>query len=100
MGVDFLNPVQVSASNMDTASLKQAFGDRIGFWGAIDNVKVLPSGTRDQVQAEVNRRLRDLARGGGYVLAAVHNIQPDVPPENVVAMFDAAHGFGTYPVEI
>lgn len=91
IGIDFINPVQVSAKGMDdTAWLKREFGHDIGFWGAIDNVRVLPYGTPDDVRAEVERRIHDLGSTGGYVLAAVHNIQPDVPPENIVAMFEAA----------
>ena len=95
IGVDALNPVQVSSAGMgDTAALKAAFGDRICFWGAIDTGQVLPMGSPTDVRAEVQRRIRDLAPGGGYVLAAVHNIQEDVPPENILAMADAAIEFG------
>jgi uroporphyrinogen decarboxylase len=90
IGVDALNPVQVSSLGMDTAALKASFGDRICFWGAIDTNRVLPRGTPGEVRAEVQRRIRNLAGGGGYVLAPVHNIQEDVPPENIVAMVDAA----------
>jgi uroporphyrinogen decarboxylase len=87
IGIDALNPVQVSAKNMDPAALKREFGDRIAFWGGIDSQRLLPHGTPDDVRAEVRRIAGILGRGGGYVLAAVHNIQPDVPPENVIAMF-------------
>jgi uroporphyrinogen decarboxylase len=90
IGVDALNPVQVSSTGMDTAELKAAFGDRISFWGGIDTQYVLPRGRPDEVRAEVRRRIRDLAPGGGYVLASVHNIQEDVPPENILAMVDEA----------
>ncbi|MBN1581718.1 MAG: hypothetical protein JXA89_13520 [Anaerolineae bacterium] len=90
LGIDFLNPVQVSADEMDTAWLKRQYGERIGFWGAVDTTRALPFGTPDAVKTEVERRIRDLGPGGGYVLSAVHNIQPDVPPQNVVAMFEAA----------
>jgi uroporphyrinogen decarboxylase len=96
IGVDALNPVQVSSAGMDdTAALKATFGDRICFWGAIDTGRVLPMGSPADVRAEVQRRVRDLAPGGGYVLAAVHNIQEDVPAENVLAMADAAIEFGS-----
>ncbi len=90
IGIDILNPIQVAAAHMDTAQLKRDYGRELVFWGAIDNQHVLPNGTPDEVRAEVRRRLADLAPGGGYVLAAAHNIQADVPPENVVAMFDEA----------
>ena len=91
MGVDALNPVQVTSHDMgDTASLKRRFGDHIAFWGAIDTGYVLPNGTQAEVYDEVRRRVNDLAVGGGYVLASVHNIQADVPPENICAMWEAA----------
>jgi uroporphyrinogen decarboxylase len=90
IGVDFINPVQVSCNDMETDRLKREFGADLGFWGAIDSMHVLPDGTPDDVRAEVEKRIRDLGRDGGYILAAVHNIQHDVPAENVVAMFDAA----------
>lgn len=95
IGVDALNPVQVSSAGMDdTAALKAEFGDRICFWGGIDTQRVLPLGTPDEVRAEVQRRIRDLAPGGGFVLASVHNVQEDVPPENIVAMIDTVVEFG------
>lgn len=87
MGIDALNPVQVSARNMEPQRLKAEFGDRIAFWGGLDTQRLLPRGTPEQVSAEVRRLFSVLGSGGGWVLAAVHNIQPDVPPENVLAMF-------------
>lgn len=93
VGIDVLNPVQVTAADMDTRRLKREFGADLAFWGAINTQKVLPLGTPQDVRAEVKRRIEDLAGGGGYVLCAVHNIQPEVPPENVVAMYDAALEF-------
>jgi uroporphyrinogen decarboxylase len=99
VGVDLLNPVQVSAGDMgDTARLKREFGDRLSFCGAIDTQQVLPYGTPDDVRREVRRRIKDLALGGGYVCAAVHCIQPDVPPENVCAMLEEALVAGQYPL--
>jgi uroporphyrinogen decarboxylase len=94
MGVDALNPVQVSAKGMDTKTLKREFGKDLCFWGAIDTQRVLPFGSPEDVRAEVKRRIEDLAPGGGYVLCAVHNIQADVAPENICAMYDAAREFG------
>jgi uroporphyrinogen decarboxylase len=90
IGVDFINPVQVSCKDMETDRLKREFGADLGFWGAIDSMHVLPKGTPDDVRAEVESRIRDLGPGGGYVLAAVHNVQHDVPVENIVALYDAA----------
>jgi len=96
-GLDIINPVQVSAMP-DTASLKKRFGDRLVFWGGIDTQHVLPQGTVQDVEQEVRLRIRDLAPGGGFVLAAVHNIQPDVPPDNILAMADACRKYGSYPI--
>ncbi len=98
-GVEILNPVQVSAKGMDTARLKAEFGDRLTFWGAIDTQKVLPHGTVDEVKQEVRQRISDLGPGGGYVLAPVHNVQGDVPAENVIAIYQSARKFGCYPIK-
>ncbi len=89
IGIDALNPVQVSAKNMEPARLKREFGDRITFWGGIDTQRLLPLGSPEEVAAEVRRMFEIMGAGGGWVLAAVHNIQPDVPPENILAMFEA-----------
>jgi len=94
MGVDILNPVQVSATGMEPADLKREFGRDLSFWGAIDTHKVLPYGTPDDVRAEVRRRIDELGDGGGYILAAVHNVQQGMPAANVVAMFEEAVRYG------
>jgi len=96
IGIEVLNPVQVSAAHMNTHTLKQKYGDRLCFWGAIDTQRVLPRGNPQEVRDEVKRRISDLAPGGGYIVAAVHNVQPDVPPENIIAMYEAAKEFGKY----
>jgi uroporphyrinogen decarboxylase len=99
IGVEALNPIQVSAVGMgDTKRLKSEFGDRLAFWGAIDTRDVLPFGSPSEVREEVRRRFLELGPRGGYVVCSVHNIQPEVPPENVVAMFDSAHEIGRYPI--
>jgi uroporphyrinogen decarboxylase len=98
IGVDALNPVQVTAANMDPARLKEEFGDRISFWGGIDSARILPWGTPSQVRDEVRRIIGSLGPGGGYVLNSVHNIQPSVPVDNLLAMFEAAREFGAYPL--
>lgn len=91
MGVDILNPVQTTAKGMDPVKLKREFGDRIVFWGAAcDCQGTLAFGTPEQVADEVRQSVATLGAGGGYVLAGVHNIQAAVPPENVIALFDAA----------
>ncbi|MCL4396406.1 MAG: uroporphyrinogen-III decarboxylase [Chloroflexi bacterium] len=98
VGFDILNPVQVSAQGMDTIKLKREFGKDIVFWGGgVDTQHVLPFGSPAQVADEVKRRIDDLAPGGGFVFAAVHNIQAFVPPENIVAAFDTALECGRYP---
>jgi uroporphyrinogen decarboxylase len=89
-GIDALNPVQVSARNMGTAKLKREFGKDLTFWGGgCDTQEVLPHGTVQDVKDEVMRRVGDLAHDGGFVFCQVHNIQPDVPPQNIEAMYEA-----------
>jgi uroporphyrinogen decarboxylase len=89
-GVDALNPIQVSAAGMDTAELKRQFGRDLVFWGGgCDTQQVLCRLGPDEVRTEVRRRAADLSAGGGFVFTQVHNIQPDVPPENIRAMYAA-----------
>jgi uroporphyrinogen decarboxylase len=97
-GIDILNPIQVGARNMgDTHKLKQEFGKEITFWGGgVNTQTILPRGSPQEIKQEVRRRINDLAPGGGYVFAAVHNIQPDVPPENILAMVEAWKEYGKY----
>ncbi|MBD3265918.1 hypothetical protein GF373_04555 [bacterium] len=96
-GVDILNPVQFTARDMDPAVLKQQFGDRITFWGGgIDTQHVFPKGTPEQVAAQVRELMEIFKPGGGYVFNTVHNIQADVPPQNIVALWDAAKEYGQY----
>jgi uroporphyrinogen decarboxylase len=94
IGIDGLNPVQVSAAEMDPVRLKREFGDKVCFWGAVDTQSVLPNGNPPEVREEVRRRIDELATGGGYVCAPCHNIQAEVPPENILAMAEAAHVYG------
>jgi len=97
VGFDILNPVQVSARGMDTRRLKQEYGRDITFWGGgVDTQRVLPFGSPAEVVDEVRRRIDDLAPGGGFVFAAIHNIQAFVPPENIIAAFDTAQVYGRY----
>jgi uroporphyrinogen decarboxylase len=91
IGVDILNPVQTSAAGMEPEGLKARFGERIAFWGGgADVQRILPLGTPEEVRRDVRRRLEVLAPGGGYVFAPIHNLQADVPPENMVAMYEEA----------
>jgi uroporphyrinogen decarboxylase len=96
-GVDILNPVQISAADMNPDDLKTRYGRRVTFWGGgIDAQHVLPTATPEVVREHVRRNIRAFMPGGGYVFNNCHNIQPGVPPENIVALFDAAHEFGWY----
>lgn len=99
-GFDIINPVQVSATGMESKALKRDFGDQIVFWGgAVDTQGVFTDGTPKQVKDEVRRRVDDLAPGGGFVAAAVHNIQANVPPENIIAMWEAIQEYGVYEAD-
>jgi uroporphyrinogen decarboxylase len=97
LGIDALNPVQVSARGMgDTKKLKAEYGRQLTFWGGIDTQRILPFGTPDEVRNEVRRRIEDLAPDGGFILAAVHNIRPEIKPENICALYEAALEYGRY----
>jgi uroporphyrinogen decarboxylase len=90
-GLDAINPVQISCRGMDARSLKADFGDRITFWGGgCDTHKVLPTCTPDEIRRHVQEQIAILKPGGGFVFQQVHNILADVPPENVLAMYEAA----------
>lgn len=97
IGFNAINPVQISAVDMQPASLKRRFGDKICFWGgACDTQKTMPFGTPSQVKAEVKQNLTDFKPGGGYIASNIHNITAEVPAENILAMFDALYEFGGY----
>ena len=99
MGIDILNPVQCTAARMDPEFLKSTYGDRLVFWGAgVDSQTIFPGGSTNEVRAQVRERIRIFGPGGGYVFSPVHNIQSDVPVENIVAAFDEAMAVGTYPI--
>jgi uroporphyrinogen-III decarboxylase len=88
-GVDCVNPVQWTADGMDLRQLKDHYGDRVVFWGGAASTQLtLPFGTPDEVRREVTEVLDIMSPGGGYVGCAVHNILPEVPPENIVAMYE------------
>jgi len=92
-GVDILNPIQPGAHQMEAAGLKQAYGGKMVFHGGIDTQRVLPFGTPAEIDAHVREVVSVLGKGGGYILAAAHNIQEDVPPENIVAFLQAARKY-------
>ena len=94
-GIDILNPVQTSAANMDPARLKQEFGKKIAFWGGgCDTQSMLGSGTPSEIRQQVKERMAIFKPGSGYVFNQIHNIQANVPAENIIAMLDAAYEFG------
>ena len=89
-GFDILNPVQTSASGMDPRELKEEFGDRIVFLGGgVETQTTLPYGTPEEVYEQVGERIRIFNKGGGYIFNTIHNIQADVPVENIMAMIKA-----------
>jgi len=88
MGVDIINPVQVTATEMDPAELKKQYGNRLTFWGGVDSQRLLPQGSVQEVQRGVRDLISVLGEGGGYVPCTVHNIQVDIPPENVMALYE------------
>jgi len=95
IGIDALNPVQVSAEGMDPATLKREFGREIVFWGGgCDSQSTLPFGTTQEVADEVKRRIDALAPGGGFIFGPIHNIQAGVPLDNIVTMFRVAREYG------
>ena len=91
MGLDCLNPLQLSANGMDPVKIKENYGDKFTFWGGgVDTQRVLPFGTPDEVRAQVRERIDILGKGGGYVFNTIHNIVAGVPAENLMAMYDEA----------
>mgnify|MGYP003976159701 CR=1 FL=1 len=82
---------------METDVLKRRYGNKLSFWGAIDTFKVLPNGSPKDVENEVRKRIGDLAPSGGYVIGPVHNIQSDIPPQNIIALYESARKYGDYP---
>ena len=91
-GLDAINPVQISCAGMDAAALKAEFGRDLTFWGGgCDTQEILTQASDEQVADHVRKQVRTLAPGGGFVFQQVHNILANVPPENIVAMFDAVN---------
>lgn len=100
IGVEILNPIQPQAKGMDLALFKEKYGERIAFFGGLDVQGVLPQGTPDQVEEEVKQRIRAAGKGGGFIIAPAHNIQPDTSLENIYAMYEAVKKYGTYPLNL
>jgi uroporphyrinogen-III decarboxylase len=98
-GVDALNPVQTTAAGMAPANLKQLVGDDVAFWGGgVETQGVLQFGTPDEVREQVAERVRIFGEGGRFVFCADHNIQPNTPPENIIAAYETARETGQYPI--
>jgi uroporphyrinogen decarboxylase len=99
VGVDVVHPLQPTANgNGDPVRIKREYGDRLSFYSNIANTTILPHGNPREVAEEVRRKIAALAPGGGYVFSGGHNIQADVPPANIVALFDTAYEAGRYPL--
>jgi len=93
-GFEILNPIQINAINMEPERLKKEFGRELTFWGGGVNTQgVLNLATPQQVKDHVKRNIEILSKDGGYVFNTVHNIMPDVPPLNIIAMFEALQEF-------
>ena len=96
-GIDILNPVQITALGMDPDLLKSKFGKELVFWGGgIDSQHILPFASAEEVKSHVKINMEAFKAGGGYVFNNVHNIQAGVPPENILAMYEAAYEYGAY----
>ena len=93
LGLNLLDPIQPKASGMDAENLYRLFGGRISFYGGIDTQNLLPHGTPEDIEKEVLRYIRTLGAAGGYVVAASNAIQPDVPVENILALFRTARNY-------
>jgi uroporphyrinogen decarboxylase len=96
IGIDGLNPLQSTAKDMEPQKIKEKAGKDLALWGGIDTHVILPKGTPKDVKEEVKSKIAILGEGGGYVLSADHNILMDVPPENLIAMFEGASEYGKY----
>jgi uroporphyrinogen decarboxylase len=97
-GIDILNPIQISSPGMDPQELKREYGRDLVFWGGgVDTQRVLGVASPEEIRGHVRRNIDALAPGGGFIFAAVHDIQANVPPENIMAMWEAWREYGLYP---
>lgn len=95
-GLDILNPVQTSAKGMNAEKLKKEFGKDLTFWGGGIDTDILTFGTPKEVKEDVKKRIKVFSENGGYVFNQVHNIQANVPPQNIIAMFETVYNYGSY----
>jgi uroporphyrinogen decarboxylase len=100
VGVDALNPIQVTAQDMDPEALKAGYGDRLAFLGGVDQRHVLPQGSPADVDLEVRRRIWQMGQNGGYAVAPTHDIQADTPVDNVLQVFKSVKEWGVYPLGV
>jgi uroporphyrinogen decarboxylase len=98
IGVDVLSPLQPLAKNMEPWRLKKEYGNDVSFLGGFDIQSLLPFGNAEDIRKGVKLLIDEYAKGGGYIFSASFIIQCNTPPENIVAMFDAAYKYGTYPI--
>ena len=96
IGIEVLNPMQSNAKDMEASKVKGIAGNRLALWGGIDTHQVMPKGTPEDVRQEVKRKIAIYGKGGGYMLSPDHNVLVDVPPKNLMAMFEAAVEYGKY----
>ena len=99
LGIDILNPIQTTCPGMDPVFLKREYGDKLCFHGAIDTQGVLPHGSAEDTKRHVLLRMAQLGEGGGYIVAPCHNLQANVPIENVIAMYETVWEHGRYPLD-
>jgi uroporphyrinogen decarboxylase len=88
-GVDILNPIQTSATRMEPENLKSVFGEKLVFWGGVDVQQFLPNAGRDEVKSEIAKLIQILGKDGGFIIAPAHNMQDDIPPENIIAWVES-----------
>ncbi|MGC8777740.1 MAG: uroporphyrinogen decarboxylase family protein [Candidatus Caldatribacteriaceae bacterium] len=100
IGLDILNPIQPQAKGMDLGKLKKEWQGKLVLFGGVDEQEVLPFKSPSEVKEEVKRRIQEAGKGGGYIIAPSHNIQPDTPVANLLAYFEAIQEFGRYPLPV
>ena len=99
-GFDVLNPVQTSATGMEAEGLAERFGNQVTFWGGgVDTQQVLPFGTPEEIKAQVRERMKIFSRGGGFVFNPIHNVQAEVPVENLLALYEAVAEYRACPLK-